>query len=245
MKLILDTELLENAPDINEEYNMSLLGYGIATPEPNFNLVDVPGRNGTLDLTSALGTVTYKNRNVWFASRMNDTTTRLIQRYSTLANKFHGQRCRMVFDDEPDYYFDGRCTISRDYIDNGAQTIRFDLEADPFKYPVYAANENWLWDPFNFNTGVIRKYANIAVSGTKVVDVIGYDQPESPRFVVSLNQGQSSMRMVYGEDTYYLTNGTNSFPAVTIQSLDVHTDIHRFTFYGYGKVSINIKGGIL
>lgn len=245
MILVLNSELLAGAEDFEEKYNLTPMGYGVSTPEPRTNMVEIPGRNGLMDLTSALGPVTYGQRSVWFACMMVDTPRRLTERYSEILNKFHGQRCRMVLDEEPDYYYDGRCLVSRDYIDNGTQAIRLELDADPLKYPVYASDEDWLWDPFNFETGVIRDYMDITINGTRTVDVIGYEQPESPKFYVTLNSGQPSMRMVYDGDTYYLHNGLNSFPAIVVQSEDVHTDITEFRFIGYGKVSIDMKGGIL
>lgn len=245
MKLVLDSEVLAGAADFEESYNLSKMGYGVSTPEPRTNMVEIPGRNGLLDLTGNLGPVTYGQRSVWFAAMMVDTPRRLTQRYSAILNKYHGQRCKLVLDDEPDYYYDGRCAVSREYIDNGAQAIRFDLDADPLKYPVYASDEDWLWDPFNFETGVIRNYSNITINGTTTVGVIAYEQPESPKFYVTLNQGQTSIKMVFGEDTYYLHAGMNSFPQIVISSQDVHADINQFTFTGYGKISIDMKGGIL
>lgn len=245
MKLVLDSEVLAGILDFEEIYDLSKMGYGVSTPEPRTNMVEIPGRNGLLDLTGSLGPVTYGQRSVWFAAMMVDTPRRLTQRYSEILNKYHGQRCKLVLDDEPDYYYDGRCAVSREYIDNGAQAIRIDLDADPLKYPVYASDEDWLWDPFNFETGVIRNYSNIVISGTRTVGIIGYEQPESPKFYVTLNSGQSSMRMVFAGNTYYLHNGMNSFPQIVISSQDVHTDINQFTFTGYGKVSVDMRGGIL
>lgn len=245
MILITDSEILAGAEALTDIYDLTPLGYGVSTPEPRTNLVEVPGRNGALDLTSALGAVTYGQRNVWCAGLMNDTPGRLTQRYSDILAKFHGQRCKMVLDDEPDYYYEGRCSVSREYIDNGAQAIRFDLDADPLKYPVYAIGADWLWDPFNFETGVIREYDNITVNGTKAVTVIAYSVPESPKFRVSFRSGQTSMRMVYSGTTYYLNNGLNSIPQISISSPDIYTDTHLFTFYGYGTVTIDLKGGML
>lgn len=243
MILITENETFADATDFNEENNLVPMGYGISVPEARKNMVEVPGRNGLLDLTNALGVVTYGNRNVWFSSLMVDED--ITRRFSELLNKYHGQRCKIVFDVEPEYYYDGRCSVSRKQVDSTYQIVQFDLDADPLKYPVYASDEEWLWDPFNFNTGVIRNYGNMVVNGTLTVDVIGYEQPESPKIYVTLNSGQSNMRMVFGGKTYYLNNGLNSFADLIVQSLDVTTDLNRFVFYGYGKVSINIKGGIL
>lgn len=244
--LALDNELLAEVEPFNVLYpELRIYGYGIGTPEPNFNYVDVPGKSGVLDLTSALGPVTYKNRKVYFGCVEYADAPEHIDRYSEILNKYHGQAVKIVFDDDKEYYYQGRCLVSAEYENNVIRGVEFEIDADPFKYPVFASDEDWLWDPFNFNTGVIRNYRNITVSGTKTVDIVAYEQAESPRFYVALNSGQTNMRMQYDGETYYLTNGMNTFPQIVIQSLDVHEDIHQFTFIGQGRVSINLSGGIL
>lgn len=244
--LALDSELLAETDKFNEIYpEMIMLGYGIGTPEPRFNYVTVPGRNGVLDLTSAIGPVTFDNRQIWFSCREYALPPEHIFQYSGMLNKYHGQAVKIIFDDDKEYYYQGRCIVSTDYIDNNTRNITFEVDADPLKYPVYASDEDWLWDPFNFETGVIRNYNNLTINGTRTVEVIAYEQVESPRFYVTLNQGQTTMRMQYDGETYYMSNGMNTYPQIAIQSLDVHADIHEFTFTGYGKVSINLSGGIL
>lgn len=245
MLIILETEIFGDIPSFEEQYGLKQIGYGASTPEPRTNTVEVPGRNGLLDLTGAMGPVTYNNREVWGCFREYGDTSAHMIKYSNILNKYHGQRVKVVLDAEPDYYYDGRCTVSTDYTNKKARLINLSVDADPFKYPVYASDEDWLWDPFNFETGVIRNYSNIVISGTRSVGIIGYEQPESPKFYVTLNSGQSSMRMVFDGNTYYLHNGMNSFPQIVISSQDVHTDINQFTFTGYGKVSVDMRGGIL
>lgn len=244
--LALDSRLLAETPKFDVLYpDLTILGYGIGTPEPRFNYVDVPGKSGVLDLTSALGPVTYGNRQLWFTVNERANAPGHISQYSALLNKYHGQAVKIVFDDDVEYYYKGRCLVSTEYFDNDTRNITFEVDADPFKYPVFASDDDWLWDPFNFNTGVIRNYRNITVNGTKTVNVIAYEQEESPRFYVTLNAGQTAMRMDFDGETYYMTSGMNTYPQIVIQSLDVHTDIHQFTFTGYGKVSISLTGGIL
>lgn len=244
--LALDSQALAFVQPFERLYpQLKVYGYGISTPEPNFNFVDVPGRNGALDLTAALGQVTFQNRKVWFGCREYANASKHLSLYSDLLNRYHGQRVKFVAKEDPSYYYIGRCTITAEYDNNRIRGFAFEIDADPFKYPVYGSDENWLWDPFNFETGVIRVYNNLQVNGTRTIEVIAYSQPESPKFYVTLASGQSSMRMVYDDQTYYLRNGLNSFPAISISSPDIYTDIHSFTFYGQGTVSINIRGGIL
>lgn len=245
MIVILENEVFGGIPPFQVIYDLKQIGYGASTPEPKLNMIEVPGRNGLLDLTNALGPVTYSNRQVWGSFREYGDVSDHIDKYSEIMNRFHGQRVKVVLDAEPDYYYDGRCTVSTEYTDSKSRLINIAVDADPLKYPVYASDEDWLWDPFNFNTGVIRNYKNITINGTQSVYVIAYDQPESPKFRVSLMAGQSSMRMMFDNEVYYLNNGVNVFPEISIRSADVYTDIHEFTFSGYGTVSIDMKGGIL
>lgn len=244
--LALNDELLAETPEFEELYpELKIHGYGIGTPEPNLNYVEVPGRNGVLDLTSVMGPVTFKNRSVYFGAIEYADAPAHISRYSEILNKYHGKQVKIVFADDKEYYYTGRCLVSAEYENNMVRGIEFEIDANPLKYPVYASDEDWLWDPFNFETGVIRNYSNIVVSTYKEVEVIAYEQEESPKFYVQLAQGQTSMRMVFDGETYYMSNGLNEFPQIVIQSLDIYEDIFRFTFYGQGTVSINLSGGIL
>ena len=186
--LALNNELLADVKAFDEQYSdLTILGYGTGTPDPRFYYVEVPGRNGVLDLTSAIGPVTYDNRQVWFSVREYANPPRHLFKYSSLLNRYHGKLVKIVFDDDKEYYYTGRCEVKTEYIDNNTRDITFEIDADPLKYPVYASDEDWLWDPFNFETGVIRNYANLTVSGTRQVEVIAYEQAESPKFYVTLN----------------------------------------------------------
>lgn len=54
-------------------------------------------------------------------------------------------------------------------------TLKF--ECDPYKYELTATDEDWLWDPFDFEEGVIKEYGNQNVDGTLVLTVIGSPMP--------------------------------------------------------------------
>lgn len=244
IKIIEGNKLITEAIDI-ETIGLRSHSYSIEPPTPRTNIVDVPGRNGALDMTDALGRITYQNRRVTFSGIFTGNAEAWHGKISELLNKYSGQTIKVVFGNDPRYFWSGRCTITHERIEENQYGVTFNLDAEPYKYPMQITDENWIWDPFDFENGVIRKYTNITVNGTKAVTIIGYQNEESPKFHVQLNQGQSSMRMVYDGDTYYLRNGLNSFPEISIKSEDIYTDLHVFTFTGYGKVTIDIKGGML
>ena len=79
---------------------------------PRINLVDVPGGNGSRDLTEALGVgVTYKDRTIkWvYALRPDADWSASFARVSAALN---GRACDIVLDDDPDWYYSGRVTVS-------------------------------------------------------------------------------------------------------------------------------------
>lgn len=243
-------KIVESNKEITEQVDIRTLGlrphsYGIEPPTPKTNYVAVPGMNGSLDLTEAFGQVVYENRQVTFSGLFFGSESQWHQIISDILNRFDGTNIKAIFENDPRYYWEGRCTITHERLEKEIYGVSFTMVANPYKYPLQLADENWLWDPFDFENGVIRKYTNIAVSGTKTVDVIGYQNEESPKFRVKLNSGQASMRMTFEGTDYYLMNGLNSFPQISIASEDIYEDIHTFTFRGYGTVTIDLKGGIL
>lgn len=108
----------------------------IGFPTPKTNVIDIPGTNGSLDLTEALtGTVVYKNRTLKFTFV---TTEHLSGKgwadlISTIAAALHGLRLNIVLDDDPDWTYNGRCTIDEFSTSQALQTITITCDCDPYK----------------------------------------------------------------------------------------------------------------
>ena len=94
----------------------------VAPPEVRTKYLDIPGTNGSLDLTEILGQVTYKPRN------FNVTLVAIRNRenwdsiYSTVMEYLHGRRRTMVLDDDPLYSWSGRFNV--DSITYGNKTCK-------------------------------------------------------------------------------------------------------------------------
>ena len=110
--------------------------------------------------------------------------------------------------------------------------------AEPFKYDLTASDDDWLWDPFNFETGIIRELAGITVSNGKSVTITGGGMPTVPEFVVTES---ASLAVTYnGKSHNMLLPGTYRFPAIKIGADDV-----TLQFTGSGKLSIRYRGAYL
>lgn len=84
----------------------------VSAPKPNTYMVEVPGRNGSLDLTeSAIGSVTYQDREMVFPFVCRKKRNEWGAIYQKLLNAVHGKHCKITCSDDPDYYYEGRVTV--------------------------------------------------------------------------------------------------------------------------------------
>ena len=90
------------------DYGLIVAPYAIPLPEPQMNFVEIPGRDGALDLSEAFGAVRYTDRIIpltLYARAPFDTTV------SALAADIHGRRMNVIFDRDPTFYYDARIMI--------------------------------------------------------------------------------------------------------------------------------------
>lgn len=105
----------------------------IGLPEVQTYSVEVPGRDGLLDLTEAMtGGVTYKNRECsWqFADgrEYGERTDALVG----LANMLHGRKLDFVLDDRPDYVCTGRFTAKVEQNRRGFTLLNLTADCEPY-----------------------------------------------------------------------------------------------------------------
>lgn len=116
---IRDWDLLMTSKEIEE-----------ATPRTNY--VEIEGRDGSIDLTEALGEVRYDNRTLSFHFELL-TPTDFWKVKREISNYLNGRKMKIILDQDPLYYYYGRIEVtSASFEKNLAQ---FDIEAvcDPYK----------------------------------------------------------------------------------------------------------------
>ena len=90
------------------DYGLIVAPYAIPMPEPQTSFVEIPGRDGALDLTEAFGTVRYADRIIPLTLYARAPFDTLI---SAFASDVHGRRMNVIFDRDPTFYYDARITI--------------------------------------------------------------------------------------------------------------------------------------
>lgn len=209
----------------------------VEPPEVKAEYIEVPGRNGQIDLTEALtGYTVYNNRQIVLELGGRKRSQDWPGFMSNFLNDLHGKSVKVIFDNDPSYYYQGRATVESDY-EKGNEIARFTLtiNAEPYKYSNQSTTEPWLWDPFSFVDGVIRYYNQLQVDGTAQIQVLGSEMPIIPVFTVS-----AAMQVEFSGKTYDLAAGNNKIYDIVLMN-----QTYTLTFTGTGTVSISYKTGRL
>lgn len=84
----------------------------ISLPVPQTNYIEVPGRDGYLDLSTALtGEPVYQTRDFSVPLMSLASPEAWPGLYSSILNAIHGQTLEIVLDEDPDYYYTGRVSV--------------------------------------------------------------------------------------------------------------------------------------
>lgn len=210
--------------------------HSVQPPELKSYYQDVPGGDGSIDLTTAnSGRPTYERREIAMSFQCALPMNRWTTTMSEILRQFHGKEGKVIFEDDPDYYYIGRMAVSgyQRAVQTGSFTIT--ANAEPYKYELLSSLEPWKWGPFNFKTGIIRSYGNLRVDGTRELVIPGRD-----RWVIPEMEVTGSISLTFESTTYPLREGKNKIYDVVIKPGE-----NRLVFSGNGTVSVNYRGGIL
>lgn len=103
------------------------------------SFVDIPGADGSIDLTEALGAVRYKTRNCSFPFSVFPYED-FEEKKKQIANLLNGRRCKIRLDKDPDYYWVGRCSVNNYSSNKNLNKITVNATVEPYKYKVKETN---------------------------------------------------------------------------------------------------------
>lgn len=109
----------------------------ISPPEPQTHYVEIPGLDGSLDLSEALtGEVKYKDREIKLVLFSMKKRSEWADLSSDMMEKLHGKLVQIILDDDPGYYYQGR--IAFDKFEYGRHTLDIELTAtvNPYKVSI-------------------------------------------------------------------------------------------------------------
>lgn len=208
-----------------------------APPIPKTNFIEIPGGNGTIDLTSSLnGYVVYQDRTGSWEFYVADQNTPYLDTYSDILNYLQGKKFDVILEDDKYFHYQGRLWVNEERSDEGHSIIVIEYDVHPYKFEPNTSIEPWLWDPFDFKYGVIRYFVDMVVNGELTLIVPGTPYRNSP----IINVDSDGMTVEVDSVTYSLKNGSNLIPRIIIDE-----EQKTFKFKGSGKISIDYQGGRL
>lgn len=219
------------------DFGLLLTGRKIGAAEVKRKTLNIPGRDGVIDYTAAFGRPFYEDRELEFDFKLIDRDT-FYTTYTELAEYLHGQKMRVSLEEDPAYYYDGRCEVSDLDISKYLGKITVTVHADTYKYSKASSTEDIPWDEVDFENTVFRYIDTLNVDsslqitipkgGVEVVPVFNVTSFSSETFKVKANRENVN---------HNLTVGRNRFPKLTVCGA---SDV-KLTFTGTGVVSIDYR----
>ena len=176
-----------------DDFALILSQKTIGTPSPKVEEIDIPGGDGVLDLTDFFGEVKYNNRPLSFEYSTIVPQAEFMDLFSRVQNALHGQKMNIILDDDPEWYYVGRITVSEWKTDRNIGQLTIDADCEPYKIKV--------------DETVVTS----VVDGTKTVVL-----SNSKKTVVPTIDITGSITLTFGTNIYTLTDGRYDLPAVQL-----------------------------
>ncbi len=207
--IILDGEEVHTGRDLDLVQEVKTIG----NPEIQSYLVEVPGRNGLLNLTKGLtGNTCYKNRPIelqYFGSGRRPELLKL----QSMFNMYHGETIRIIDDDTPEYYYEGEATVDS-VVNPNYITISLSINANPFMRAIHD----------NITTVELTE-------DEQEICIVNDGLPTTVRIVV-----EDNLKLMRGNQAYTLNKGTYE-----LVDFELKRGANLITLSGSGEVSIIYK----
>ena len=209
--------------DIHSYYDLNLVLSSVDIPpaQPKTNYIDIPGGNGSIDLTEALGEVKYKDKALTFVFTMfpNDLLT-FEEKKTQIANALNGKRFeKITVEKDSDYYYTGRCVVDSFLEDKMLRQFTVVATVNPYKLK---QNETIVAIPLTSTAKTI-----VLTNGRKSV---------RPTITCSAN----GAKIVIGNATYSLNKGTQ-----TVSTLVLKEGVTEMQVSGSGTMEFKYREGDL
>ena len=223
------------------ELGLKMTSMHIPMPKPKTYLINVPYASGSIDLSEVTGNVNYENRKgIEFSFVLYyGAYDKWAMALSNIAAWIHGKKVKVILDNDFNFYYICRLEVDSKKSNCVNSKIVLSGTGEPFKYDMIASDEEWLWDPFSFETGIIRELSDILITDTdREVVIPGGGAPAVPEFIVMQS---AELKVIYNGRVFeMLFPGTYRFPQIKVGEESVILE-----FSGTGKLSIRYRGRFL
>ena len=218
-KLVLGTyDTILNGP-------WTLSAWELSAAQYRSQIVTVPGRDGDLDLSTALtdGTPRYGNRTLTATLERSDGTRQEREAaINTMVNWLDGWRLDIRVPDDEGHYLTGRVRVARLYNDPAHAAVSVTAICDPWRY---SNNETVV----RLTAGADAQPARLTNSGRRSV------VPS-----IQITGDEASIHLVYGGYSWVLGAGVYQLPDLVVPQGGI-----AITYSGTGVVSFTYREAVL
>lgn len=205
--------------------NLILSAVEIAPAAPKVSFVEIPGGDGSIDLTEALGEVKFMDRTHKFVLSMNpsgDLSDAAWEAKKTeVSNYLNGRACKITLDKDAAYYWIGRCSVDSYSSTKRLRQIVVTATVRPYKY-----KQEKTIKAFTYNAAVTNELINLTNSRKSVCP--------------SITCTEDNTEITFNGNTYKLNAGTHKLLDILLTFGDNH-----MTISGSGTVTFTYQEGDL
>lgn len=200
------------------EWGLILQSKTIEAPTPKEYKIDIEGADGELDFTEAFGDVKYSNRNISMEFvKLNINYDGFAALYSQVQDIVHGQKMKIIFDDDPNHYYVGRVYIKEWKSEKSYGKISITVDAEPYKLQLQPTT------------------VTHAITGTAEIVLANSRMPVVPKITTD-----AAMTFSFGGITKAVNAGTFSIP-----ELELKQGNNSVNATGTGNVTFKYQEGRL
>lgn len=179
----------------------TLTGWELSAAVYRSNFVTVPGRDGDLDVSTALtdGVPRYGNRTLKATFECSEGS-RLEREdaITTMTNWLDGWQMDIILPDDPDHYISGRVHVERNYNDPAHAAVTVTATCQPWKF-----NKNEA--AVQLTTGTDEQTARLTNYGRRTVVPL-----------LTISGEAASVRLQFGTAIWQLSAGTYQLPDLVL-----------------------------
>lgn len=180
-----------------EDFRLILSEKEIAAPKVKTNKIEVEGADSALDLTEFFGEPNFEDATHKFRFSTIVPQEEFLPLFSTIKNAIHGKKLRIVLDDDPGFFYTGRCFVSSFTSAKGVGTVSVEADCEPWKYKAAQT--------------VVMK----AIAGEDILVLTNLRKRVVPEVTIS---AEGSLRLVFGNNIWDLGSGSYTLPELELKA---------------------------
>lgn len=202
-----------------DDFGLYLQPKSIPVPAAKIVTVAIKGADGEIDLSTSLsdGNIKYENRKFELSFVAIGYGESFDAKIDEFTRSVHGKTVKLVFDDDKDHYYVGRCEIKDRAYKNGYVKITCSINAEPYRY------EREI-------TSVSR-----SIDGTATLNILNARQ-----WVVPTITASAEMVLQYNGTLYQIFEGRQENENIVLRDGN-----NVLAFSGSGTIIIEYRQGVL